>query len=344
LAPEFESWPTGKSPEAIGALLTRNYLARPRAAYHYSDACAWFGALRFTKVTGDKARNAELVKTFNGYLSAPGYIPDGITVDDRVSGIVPLEIAVQNPGSSEKYLGIGLAPADAQYEEYDPELARARHWVDDMFMITALQVQAYRASRDAKYRDFAVRAMLDYHASLQQENGLFWHTRESHTHWGRGNGWCAVGMSELLEVLGPGDEHDRIMNGYRKMMAALRATQVPQGEKGAGLWRQVLDYPESWTELSSTAMFTTAIANGLRNGWLDAAEYARVARDGFIALTRELEPDGDLPRVCVGTGAAPVGSAESQRDFYLRCARSTGDLHGQAPVLWAARSLILGRR
>ncbi len=337
------SWPKGKSPNEIGALLTTNYLARSRGTYHYSDACAWYAALRFTRVTGDATRNAALVTSFDRFLSGPGYVPNGSTVDDRVSGIVPLEIAVQTRNSRDAYLAVGLAPADAQYDEYSPLLARARHWVDDMFMITALQVQAYRASGDAKYRDFAARAMLDYHQALQRENGLFSHTRESYTHWGRGNGWCAVGMAELLEEMPAGDERERIMNGYRRMMAALKATQVPQGEKGAGLWRQVLDYPEAWTETSSSAMFTTAIATGVRHGWLDARDYASVARNGWLALSGEVEKNGDLPRVCVGTGAAPPGSAASQRQFYLDCARSSGDLHGQAPVLWAACALILAR-
>lgn len=343
MIPEFASWPKGKSPEQIGALLTTNYLVRRRGNYHYSDACAWYGALGFTKLTGDSKVNTELVASFDPFLSGEGYVPRGTTVDDRVSGIVPLEIAVQARGSTKKHLALGLRPADAQYDEYEPDIERARFWVDDMFMITALQVQAYRASGDAKYRDFAARAMLSYHAALQQPNGLFWHTRESHAHWGRGNGWCAVGMAELLSELPAGETRERIMTGYRKMMAALRATQVPQGEKGAGLWRQVLDHPWSWPENSATAMFTFALVTGVRHGWLDT-EYASVARNGWIALTGELEAGGDLRDVCVGTGAAPVGTAASQRQFYLDCVRSTGDLHGQAPVLWAATALLRAAR
>ena len=342
MTPEFASWPKGKSPEQIGALLTANYLVRRRGRYHYSDACAWYGALAFTKLVGDEKQNAELVASFDEYLSGPGYIPTGSTVDDRVAGIVPLEIFRQTRNATKGYLPIGLGPADAQYDEYGPDIERARFWVDDMFMITALEVQAYRASGDVKYRDFAARTMLSYHAALQQPNGLFWHTRESHVHWGRGNGWCAAGMAELLAELPPGETRERILQGYRTMMAALRATQVPEGEPGAGLWRQVIDYPGSWTENSATAMFTVAIVTGVTNGWLDA-EYASVARNAWLALTGELEAGGDLRDVCVGTGAARPGTSSSQRQFYLDCVRSTGDLHGQAPVLWAATALIRAR-
>ena len=337
---EFTNWPAGKSPEQIGELLTTNYLARPRGAYHYSDACTWYGALGFTKVTGDTTRNAQLVTNFSRYLSGAGYVPSGTTVDDRVSGIVPLEIFIQTQDSSRNNLSIGLGPASEQYGEYDPNLSRARYWVDDMFMITALQVQACRATGDVKYRDFAARAMLSYHRALQQSNGLFWHTRESRVHWGRGNGWCAVGMAELLSELPAGHTRDQVMDGYLRMMATLRANQVPQGQNGAGLWRQVIDYPQSWTETSGTAMFTCAIATGVRNGWLDAAEYASVARNGWIALTGELEEGGNLTAVCIGSGAAPAGSDASQRQFYLDRPTSLGDLHGQAPVLWAANTLI----
>ena len=338
-APEFTNWPSGKSPQQIGALLTTNYLARARGAYHYSDACAWYGALGFTKATGDTARNTQLVTNFDQYLSGAGYIPTGTTVDDRVGGIVPLEIFIQTRDTTKNYLSIGRAPADAQYNEYNPDLNRARHWIDDMFMITALQVQASRASGDVKYRDYLARQMLNYYTTLQQTNGLFWHTRESHVHWGRGNGWCAVGMAELLQDLPAGQTRDQVMAGYLRMMTALRTNQIQQGQTGAGLWRQVIDYPQSWAETSATAMFVYSIATGVRNGWLPAADYASVARNGWLALTGELETDGDLTEVCIGTGAASVGTDASQRQFYLDRPRSVGDLHGQAPVIWAATTL-----
>lgn len=338
---DFENWPSGCAPSEVGSRVVTNYLARESGEYHYSDACAWFGSLRFTRVTADETRRKKLIASFDRYLGTTSYYPkDGPTVDDRVGGIVPLEISMQTPDTTRAYQTNGLVPADAQYAELDQDIMSPRYWVDDMFMITSLQLQASRASGDPKYRDVSARAMLSYFRALKQPNGLFWHTRESHVHWGRGNGWVSVGLAEMLLDLPAGSEREQVMAGYASMMAALKKYQIPKGRPGAGLWRQVLDFEESWAETSASAMFTTAIATGVKNGWLGAAEYAPVARAGWIAVVGELDENANLPSVCVGTGAAPPGSPTSQRDFYLACRRSKGDLHGQAPVIWAATTLL----
>ena len=67
-----------------------------------------------------------------------------------------------------------------------------------MFMITAVQVQAYRATGDTKYLDRAATAMVAYLDKLQQPNGLFFHAPDTQFYWGRGNGWMAAGLAELL--------------------------------------------------------------------------------------------------------------------------------------------------
>lgn len=84
-------------------------------------------------------------------------------------------------------------------------------------MITTIQAQAYRVTNDRKYIDRAAREMVLYLDSIQQTSGLFYHAPTAPFCWGRGNGWMAVGMSELLRML-PQDNPDRaeIMKGYLK--------------------------------------------------------------------------------------------------------------------------------
>jgi len=53
-------------------------------------------------------------------------------------------------------------------------------WIDDMFMITAVQVQAYRATGDKKYIERAAKEMVLYLDSLQRPNGLFFHALMCH--------------------------------------------------------------------------------------------------------------------------------------------------------------------
>jgi rhamnogalacturonyl hydrolase YesR len=53
-----------------------------------------------------------------------------------------------------------------------------------MFMITVVQVQAYRATKDRKYIDRAALTMAAYLDKLQQPNGLFFHAADSAFYWG----------------------------------------------------------------------------------------------------------------------------------------------------------------
>ncbi len=254
-------------------------------------------------------------------------------------GIVPLELfrLTKDP----RYLAIGRSLADAQWTDptADGITREARYWIDDMYMITALQVQAYRATGDAVYLDRAALALATYLERLQQPGGLFFHTSDSRFYWGRGNGWVAAGLTELLNELPV--EHPRravIFEGYRRMMAALLAQQDADG-----MWRQLVDKPGAWPESSGTAMFTYAMATGVRRGWLDRPTYGAAARSAWLALVARLDDHADLRDVCVGTDKAShaVGpDPDLQYRYYLGRGRRTGDLHGQAPLLWAAAALM----
>jgi unsaturated rhamnogalacturonyl hydrolase len=141
-----------------------------------------------------------------------------------------------------------------------------RFWIDDMYMLTILQLEAYRATGDKKYLDRDAVEMVAYLDQLQQSNGLFYHAPDVPFYWGRGDGWVAAGMAEMLREL-PQDhsQRARILKGYLAMMAALVKYQARDG-----MWRQLIDHEEAWPESSSSAMFTFALITGVKNGWLDA--------------------------------------------------------------------------
>lgn len=260
-------------------------------------------------------------------------------VDNRITGIVPLEFYLLKQG--DKWLAIGQAFADDQWKNPTPDgiTVEARYWIDDMYMSPILQVQAFRATRDGVYLKRAALMMAAYLDKLQQANGLFLHAPDSPFYWGRGNGWVAAGMTELLRDLPASDPHHaRILDGYRRMMAALL---VMQGDDG--LWKQLIDKPESWPETSGSGMFAFAMVTGVKAGWLDAKTYAPAARKAWLALVGRLDKDANMRDVCVGTNKAEkmVGpDLKTQYKFYMERERSTGDLHGQAPMLWTASAFL----
>jgi rhamnogalacturonyl hydrolase YesR len=62
---------------------------------------------------------------------------------------------------------------------------QTRMWIDDMFMITAVQSQAYRATGDTVYINRAARRWCFIWIHLQMPNGLFYHAPDVPFFWGR---------------------------------------------------------------------------------------------------------------------------------------------------------------
>ena len=204
---DFATWPANKGPSDIGKLAVTNFKSHTGDAYGgagYAWTFAYVGSLQFTNLTGDNTTNSTLIQAFEPYASGSTAAPDNsatATVDDRAFGDLPLEIYLENNDSRCKTLG--LARADEQWANptSDGITSDARYWSDDMYMITGLQVFAYRATQDTKYLDRMATTMLAYITALQQSDGLFWHTKQSKAYWGRANGWFASGMATLLLVL-----------------------------------------------------------------------------------------------------------------------------------------------
>jgi unsaturated rhamnogalacturonyl hydrolase len=348
----LKSFPKGSTPQEVGKRIAEHYIVGPHTNFNrptppkvitYPETCTWYGALTFAKATKDQALVNQLKQRFEPLFgSRDTLLPKPDHVDYSVFGAVPFELYMQT--KEQKYLDLGKRYADNQWAEPSGPRVNAdskrfyslgltwqtRLWIDDMYMITALQTQAYRATSDKKYIDRAAKEMSAYLDSLQKPNGLFFHAPDVPFYWGRGNGWFAAGMAELLRSL-PKNHPDRprIMKGYQTMMASLLKYQAENG-----MWRQLIDDPASWPETSCTGMFTFAMITGVKEGWLDKSIYGASARKGWLALIKNINENGDTIEVCEGT------NKKNDRQYYLDRKRNVGDLHGQAPVLWCATALL----
>jgi unsaturated rhamnogalacturonyl hydrolase len=355
----FNSWPAGSSPKEIGTRVARRFVATPHTNFGrptppksitYPETCTWYGALTFAKQSKDAALTKQLVARFEPLFGEEAHlIPTADHVDPSVFGAVPFELYIQTKDA--RYLPIGkqiadrqwappaaerlasLSPEDRQIVEEAVKAGlsqQTRFWIDDMYMITALQTQAFRATGERSYIERADREMAVYLDKLQQPNGLFYHAPDVPFFWGRGNGWMAAGTAELLRSL-PEDHQDRarIMAGYKKMMATLLKHQDQNG-----MWRQLIDHPESWPETSCTGMFTFALVTGVKQGWLDAATYGPAARKAWLGVIKYINEDADIREVCEGT------NKKNDYQYYIDRKRNVGDLHGQAPLLWSATAFL----
>ena len=110
-----------------------------------------------------------------------------------------------------------------------------------MYMLTILQLEAYRATGDKKYLDRDANEMVAYLDKLQQPNGLFYHAPDVPFFWGRGDGWVAAGMTEMLRDPACGPSAARAHHGG--LQAHDGALLKYQGADG--MWRQLIDHRRS---------------------------------------------------------------------------------------------------
>ncbi|MBR0057574.1 MAG: glycoside hydrolase family 88 protein, partial [Kiritimatiellae bacterium] len=365
----FGDWPADGRPSDVARRISEQFLStvpdfyRPENGYRgndgygfggviqYSVASLWVNAMECARISGDRELEDRLVAAFEPYFGLKRDVLSRFRhVDFNIVGAVPLEIAFLSGDTRARALG--LEYADRQWEEpkeddprptYDKTplagrldwwrkgyTGQTRLWIDDAYMIAALQTQAYRLTGERKYIDRAARETILYLDRLQRPNGLFHHAGGAPFFWGRGNGWMAAAMALVLRHL-PEDSgyRPRIMEGYLRMMEALLGHQ-----RENGMWGQLVDDDESWGETSCTAMFAFAFAEGVAHGWLDGGKYGPAFRKAFLALAARMDEWGNVASVCAGTGP------KNDREYYLKRPRVNGDPHGQAAVLWLCKSIL----
>jgi len=317
-----------KDPAIVGKKVAENVINR-RFGWRYQRACAYYGSLIFSEVTNDSAILEKVKKGYHSFSKGIKFNLKG-HVDYNVFGIWPFEIYRQT--RDEHYLKKPIFLADHEFEELQEDglSSLTRFWVDDMYMVGSLQVQAFKATGDTVYLNRAARTIKVYCDKLQKPNGLFHHRADAPFYWGRGNGWAAAAFAELIQVL-PEDHpyNEDIRSSFQKMMSTLITFQGDDG-----MWHQLLDDQESYPETSCTGMFIYALATAVDHGWLEFDEYASPIAKGWDALAGYVNDKGETENVCIGT------NAKDSKKHYLTRPTKTGNFHGQAAVLWSATALL----
>ena len=311
-----------RDPLTVARLMARRYPGTPSISY--IPALAWVHTLRVAGMDDDASLRDRVMEQVGPWLS--GSRP---AFGDRISfaaiaGTMIFSELTGVPGedgeAAARLAAEGVALAASETAPGMPE--HASGWSDDFYLGTIAAVRA----GDPEGLAAAVRLVTTTAARLQQPNGLFHHDADAPTAWGRGNGFGALGLSELLTVL-PADHPQRaaVLDIHRRHLAGMRDQQAPDG-----MWRQIVDVPGSYRETSVTAMTLTAMARGLRLGWLDDS-YRPVVDRAWRALLAHVADDGTLVDVCFSTGAGPT-----RRHYLDRPAVNGADDRGGAMVLGAA--------
>lgn len=212
-------------------------------------------------------------------------------------------------------------------------------WADDMFMGIPFLVQAAQYAPTAQQRqaflDDAANQVVNFNKIVWDSTAnLYSHakysTKNVHLpHWSRANGWGIWATTEVLSILPKTHKHYKtILNHYQ-----IHAGSLAKWQTANGFWLNVLDRKDALEEVSGTAIHTMALARGVTNGWLDAATYKPVVLKGWEALKTQIEADGTVHKICMGTMCSEDVNYYMTRPFY------DNDTHGLFAVLFAANAV-----
>lgn len=289
------------------------------------------------------------VKDLKAVNSANNYIINYKMLDFTLAPSLPLiyrlrkETDFKNRELYEAYIDIMLDYARfgqvrsegmSNYTRETPE--KYTTWVDDMFMGIPFLMQAGLYAETPELRDEffndAASQVLDFNKHVWDKDAkLYMHANYSSRpevklpHWSRANGWGIWAMSEVLMYLPENHpKYKPILKHYRTHVNSL-----VQHQDESGFWLNVIDRPDSPAEVSGTAIFAMAIARGITYGWLDAEKYTPVVMKAWEAIASEIEEDGTVHKICVGTMCSEDVNYYVNRPFY------DDDTHGSFAVIFA---------
>jgi rhamnogalacturonyl hydrolase YesR len=313
--------PADTAPLAVARILAAKYPAQPIMSY--IPALSWSGSLRLSALTREPQWREKATKDMQALLS--GQTP-AIAEPYRLTSLAGALAFADASSINGDQAGGALAQKVAAFmlpHTADETMRFATGWTDDMFMASSVLSRVGNGAHGAAVG----KLLISYADKLQRADGLFIHATNGAHAWGRGNGFALLGLTEALSHLpAHWPDRPRVLEIYRTHVRALARWQSDDGS-----WRQVVDEPTSYRELTVTAMTTAALARGVRLGWIDRATYEPIITRGWHAVVARVNGDGTVKDVCSGTGVGPT------RDYYLaRPVVNGADDRGGAMALLAA--------
>lgn len=181
-------------------------------------------------------------------------------------------------------------------------------WVDDMFMGLPFVIHCAEETKDAvekkKLQDDAANQVLSFaNVLFDKKDSLFHHASHSnrpevkYPYWLRANGWGIWAITEVLKGL------PKNHPSYNKILALYKAhiNALVKLQDTSGMWHNIINIPTAKLETSGSAIITLVIARGVNEGWLDKKKYTPIAEKAWAALCTQIEPDGQVNNIMVGS-------------------------------------------
>lgn len=210
-------------------------------------------------------------------------------------------------------------------------------WADDTFMSCPFLVRLGEITGEKKHYREAARQLLNYRDILfMEKEGVYSHIYYPETMdrnnipWCRGNGWVFFAMEDALEHLPEDTEgYNEILKNFRLFAEGLKSLQSE-----SGMWRQVLNYPETYLETSGSSIFVIGMIKAVKHGWLHKS-YLEIAEKALCdIICRMIDEEGNIMGVCRGS--------QCSRDvkYYAELGTNCNDDHGTGLVITAICELV----
>lgn len=175
-------------------------------------------------------------------------------------------------------------------------------WCDALFMAPPVYLRLYNITKDIIYLDFmnehfgyTYNHLYDKQESLFFRDDSYFDKKENNGEkifWGRGNGWVAAGLANILKLL-PSDSEYRPF--YENLFIEL-CSRLAKLQSKDGFWHASLLDPESYPspETSATALITYALAYGINESLLNKDTYQPIMMKSWDVLISAVNKDGKL--------------------------------------------------
>ncbi|MDF1825731.1 MAG: glycoside hydrolase family 88 protein [Verrucomicrobiales bacterium] len=227
-----------------------------------------------------------------------------------------------------------LAAAQAFAEDGTPLESMPGHkeMSDSIFMAAPLLAAAGKITNDPGYYNQAITHIRVIQKRCLRHDGLYRHSPQNEAAWGRGNAFPALGIAIALDFF-PEDhpDHPFLLESFRNHMNALAGHQNHDG-----MWHQLIDRSDSYSEFSASCMIAYCIASGIESGWLESSIWRPRLSAAWETIKTLISEDGTtFVNVCPGTG-----KQKTLEDYYRREPLIAPDRRSGAMAMLLAQKMI----
>ena len=211
-------------------------------------------------------------------------------------------------------------------------------WIDSIAFVVPFLLYAGIGLNEPKYIDEAVhQALGHYDLLLDKDTGLLHQCYNfvaigdiTEDHWGRGNGWGYIALTELVEWL-PKDHPSRakVELYFSRHSCALRKYQTKRG-----FWCQEIPIHYSYEESSGTGLMLYGFAIGMKHRLLDKNSFMEPFQRGLNGLlTFAIYNDFSTDRCCRGMCCAGFGYEKGTTMAYAQTLPETNNSHSFGSIM-----------